>query len=416
MGLERVLIVDDNDANILFFEMLLSGLGFSKILKARTGPEGLEVAKKEHAQFLVVTWEMTGLPGTIFIQRARQSRKKRYLPAIIYSKRMTVEDVQLTKELGYKDILNVPFDKADARKLVTEMIERENNLSPIESQLRKVEGYLLEDKPSEALKLMDNKILTSTEQVSRVHTAMADIWFKMAKFDKAEEEINAATKHDPAYNPALALKAKLFSRQGKHEEAIQILQGMISTSPRNFTNKISLGSAFIQADRDDDAKKVLAEVMELDGDNQEAKDALATVAFKEGDISLATQLIAETESGDDLARVFNNLAISQVNKGEFERSIDTYRNAMKLLADKAKVHLLHYNLGLAYKKKGDLINCFQELCESYLLEPSFEKAYASLANTSKELLAKGVTLDKDLVQKVKAARKRFQDSNSGDLL
>jgi CheY-like chemotaxis protein len=416
MALDRVLIVDDNDANILFFEMLLGSLGFRHVFKARTGPEGLEVVKKEHVQLLVVTWEMTGLPGTIFIQKARMSRKKRYLPGIIYSKRMTPEDVSLTKELGYKDILTVPFDKAEARRLVTEIIEKENNLSPVESQLRKAESYLMDDKPSEALRLMDANLLNSTELFSRARTAMAEIWLKMAKFDKAEEEITAALTKDAAYNPALTLKAKIFSRQGKHEEAIQILQSIISTSPKNFSNKINLGTAYIQADRDEDAKKVLAEVIELDGDNQSAKDALATVALKEGDLSLATQLIAETESGDELARVFNNLGISQVNKGEFNKGIETYKNAMKLLADKAKVHLLHYNLALAHKKKGDLMSCFQHLCESYIHEPSFEKAYASLAATSKELLAKGVTLDKALIQKVKAARQRHNDKTSSGLL
>lgn len=410
MAIDRILIVDDSDANTLFFEMLLKELGIKEVMKTTTGDDGIGIVKKSHVQFIIAAWEMKGMPGTVFIQKARALKKKKHMPCVIYSKRMTEDDVQLTKELGFKDILSTPFDKAQASSMIKGLIDRESNLPAPEALLRKVEGYLAEQKPSEALKLTDKKMYEAP-YTARGHTAMAEIWLRMSKLDKAEAELNKALKADPEYVPAIHLKGKVLSRSGRHDEAIQLLSTLAQRSPKNISTKVNLGSAYIQADRHEEAKQVFNSVLELDGDNRDCKDNMAVLALKEGDLNLAEQLIAETENGDELASAFNSLAISHVAKGEFDVGIDTYRNAIKLLGDKARLHLLFYNLGLAYRKKGDLAAGFVELARSYIHDPSFEKAYASLARVHQEMKEKGLACDKTLIKEVKEAREKFQAAN-----
>lgn len=410
MAIERILLIDDSDANTLFFEMLLKDMGIKEVLKTTTGDDGIGIVKKSHVQFIIAAWEMKGMPGTVFVQRARAAKKKKYLPCVIYSKRMSDEDVKLTKELGFKDILSIPFDKAQAAAMIKGIIDRENNLPAPEILLRKIEGYLAEQKPSEALKLADKKMFDSP-YTARGHTAMAEIWFRMSKIDKAEESLKEALKADDGYIPAIHLKGKILSRSGRHDEAIQLLSKLAEKSPKNLSTRVNLGSAFVQADRHQEAKAVFNSVLELDDDFREAKDNMAVLALKEGDLSLAEQLIAETENGDELASAFNSLAIFRVAKGEFDVGIETYKNAIRLLADKARLHLLFYNLGLAYRKKGDLAAGFQELARSYIHDPSFEKAYASLARVHQELKEKGLAYDKSLIKEVKEAREKFQAAN-----
>lgn len=410
MAIDRILIVDDSDANTLFFEMLLKDLGIKEVMKTTTGDDGLGIVKKSHVQFIIATWEMKGMPGTVFIQKARTIKKKKHMPCVIYSKRMSEDDVRLTKELGFKDILSMPFDKAQASSLIKDLIDRENNLPAAENLLRKIEGYLWEQKPSEALKLADKKIFEAP-YTARAHTAMAEIWFRMSKLDKAEESLREALAADAEYVPAIHLKGKVLSRSGRHDEAIQLLSTLSQRSPKNISTKVNLGSAYVQAERHEEAKEVFNSVLELDGDNRECKDNMAVLALKEGDLNLAEQLIAETENGDELASAFNSLAIFRVAKGEFDLGIETYKNAIKLLADKARLHLLFYNLGLAYRKKGDLAAGFVELARSYIHDPSFEKAYASLARVHQEMKEKGLAYDKTLIKEVKEAREKFQAAN-----
>ena len=156
------------------------------------------------------------------------------------------------------------------------------------------------------------------------------------------------------------------------------------------------------------AKGVFDKVEKIDSENSQLNDEKGKMAFKEGDIPLAAQLLAETEAGEELARHFNNLAIAKVASEQFDEGIQTYKNAIQLLSDKAKLHQLHYNLGLAWKKKGDMEQGFILLCQSYLIDPSFEKAYIALARVSKELKAEGKKLDAKLVNKVKIARQKYK--------
>ena len=411
MAIERILIVDDNDANMLFLEMLFKDLEYENVSTARTGEEGLDLLNKNHIQFVVVAWEMAGIPGTLFIQKARQSRKRRYLPCMIYSRRMGEEDVKLTEQLGFPDILPMPFDKEAAAEKIKAAIERENNLDPIENTLRKIEGYLSMEKPQEALKLVTPQLTKPGDFLARAQADVGQIWLKMGKLDKAEEAVNASLAVDDTYAPAIQLKAKICSRQGKHDEAIDLLMKLHKECPANLTTRVNLGTAYVEADRIDEAKQVFQDVTNEDPDNQSAKDQMAVVAFKEGDMSLASQLVAETEAGDELARVFNSMAIAQVQKSSYEEAIVTYKNATNLLADKARLHLLVYNHGLALRKKGDLQDALRKLGESYILNPEFEKAYAALARVHKEMKEKKIPADKDVVKEIKTARERWKKSS-----
>ena len=409
MGMERFLVVDNDQGNALFFEMLFKDLGFD-IHLATTGDEAINIVKEKHIQMIIVAWELAGMPGTIFIQKARQSRNRKYLPCLIYSKRMSEEDVKLTHDLGFPDILPMPFNKEAARTMVEQMIERENNLDPIEANIRKIDTYIANGQPQEGLKLLGPKMYVEGPFLCRVETMAALVWLAMGKLDKAKESVDKALAIEPDNNKTLQAKAKILSRLGSHDEAIEILSKLHESSPANLNTRIGLGSAYVKADRHDEAKKVFEGIMEIDPDCQEAKDEVAVMAFKEGNMSLAEQLIAETEAGDEMASVFNNMAIGQINKDEFDQGIGTYLKALALLSDKARTHLLNYNLGLAYKKKGDIEDAFKYFCKSYLIAPDYEKAYNSLAHAAKVLKEKKIKPDKELVAQVKEARTAFKSS------
>jgi predicted Zn-dependent protease len=404
MAIERFMILDDSTGNTLFFEMLLKELGYSNITISPTGDDALIMADKNHIQFYIVAWELKGMPGTIFMQKARSKKKRRFVPCILYSKRMSADDAKLTRDLGFTNILSLPFDRQQVKEMITNIIRYESNLEPRENQLRKIEMYVWDGSPGEAYKMFSDNLFSPGPLQTRALLAAAEVFMGLAKIDRAEKCVNDALRNQPDNNRAMQLKARLFSRKGLHEEAIGILENLVKVSPKNLSNKVNLGGAYIEADRHDDAHRVFRDIMVDDPDNQDCKDQLATLAFKEGDFSLAEQLIAETENGNELARAFNNLAISQVSKGDFERGILTYSNAMRMLADKARLYLLQYNLGLAYRKKGALEKSLSELASSYTSEPSFEKAYVAIARVVQELKAKGVKPEPKLIKDVKKAR------------
>jgi tetratricopeptide (TPR) repeat protein len=405
MAIERCLIVDENEANILFFQVLLKDLGYGdQVFTATSGLQALELVEEEKIQFIITAWEMAVMPGTIFIQKVKATRRRRYMPFLIFSKRMSDADIRLTQDLGIGNVLSMPFDKTVAKQLLKDTIDKENSIPASEQRVRKMEAYLQEGRPNEALKLLDVTLNKKGPGYKRAQTVLAEMWMQIIRYDKCETCLKEALEEDGKYSPALHLLAKLYMKTQRHDEAIDLLEKMAQDSAKNIQTLINLGSAYVDTDQHEKAKATLGQAMILDEDCQGAKDQLGKLAFKEGDVSLAAQFLAQTENGDELARSFNNMAVALVTKGNYPKAIETYNGAMKVLSSKAKLHLLQFNLGLAYRKQGDVNNGFRALAHSYMADPQFEKAYASLAKLAKEMQEKGMELDKELLAAVKKTR------------
>lgn len=404
MPIDKAIIIDENESNILFFEMVLQDLG-KKITtySATTGAQAEILVKTENIPFVICAWEMNAMPGTILVQKLRENRSK-YIPCLIFSKRMNDEDANLLREMGLSDVMGMPFDKEKAKKMILSMMEAEENITPIEKKLRKIEALIAENKLTEALKMVDSSLTKEGPHLSKALALIGEIWLGSRNLDKALDCLTKSIEVNQENIQAHRLLAQLYSIQGDHQKAISILEKMTEKSPKNIQSLVSLGSAYIDANDHDKAKEILKKVDRMDDENRLAKDQKGKLAFKEGNFDLAAQLLAETNQGDELARNFNNIAIAKVAGLHFEEGIETYKNAIKLLNSKAKLHQLYYNLGLAYRKKGDLTEAFSHLCQSYIADPSFEKAYTAIAKLSKDMKDAGLQMDVELAKKVKIAR------------
>ena len=407
MAIERILIVDKDEANHLFFEVILREMGFTYTFTSRNGVGGIEKAEKEQVQMVIAAWELDStMSGTVFVQKVKSKRRRKYMPCLIYSKRMTESDVQLTRELGYEDVLGMPFNKEAAKKKLQEIIDRENNISHQETVLRRIESLLAEDNTEEALKLITPELLQNKLNIARTVTVAAETYLNAGNSAMVDQMLGRAFTADPNYYPAQQLKARFLAQQGKKLEAIALLKEMAGKCPANLQTKLNLGNTYIGARQYEAAKATFAEVQKLDSDRQDAKDGLATVAVAEGNIPLAVQLLAETENGYDIAKMLNAIAITQVNGKEFDKGIKTYREAIKLLQNKISAAKLRFNLALAFKKKGDLLTCWHELADCYVAEPTFEKAYAMLVKITQELKTRNIKPPIETVKKVKTAREQ----------
>lgn len=412
---KRFLIVDEVEANVLFFSVVLRDLGFSDVVSASNGNDGLAKAKAQAVQFVIVAWEMRQMSGTYFIQRLKTQSKRAHIPYLIYSKRMSEEDLRLTREMGLPNVLALPLDKVKAREAIDQILAGEATLSPVETKLRKIESLLEADRPTDALSLCDGSVRDAgPPHLVRAQTALGKAWFKIGNIAKAEAALNLALKEDPQACDAATTLAAVYSRAGRQEEAIQLLKRLSEGSPKNITTLLNLGSTYVEADRHDEARAVFATVSTLDPDNPSNEEEKGKLAFKEGDLPLAAKLLAESQNGDALARHFNNLAIGLSHAGKLDRAVETYENAIKLLSTKAKMHALRYNLGLALARKGDLERSFKELAQSYLENQKFDKAYAALARVAKQLKEQGRKYDVELARSVNKARQSTKAPSGKD--
>jgi tetratricopeptide (TPR) repeat protein len=308
-------------------------------------------------------------------------------------------------------VISLPFDRAKVKETLQFIMDAEAKPNPIESKLRVMEECLAEGRPTEALKMFGPDLSKKGPHLPRYKTAVAETFLQIGNIEKAQKSIAEALEIDPVFLPALYLKARIYTITGKHDEAIDVLKTVSEKSPKNIQSLLNLGSAYISGDKIEEAQKTVDAISLLDPDNKDVNDNKGKIALKKGDLSLAAQLLSETQNGDEIARFYNSLGISMVAKGDFDKGIETYQSAIKILSNKAKTHLLFFNLALAYRKKGDTSNELGYFCESYVAEPSFEKAYASIARALQEAKSKGLTVNKQQIQAAAERRANFLKEN-----
>lgn len=407
---ETALVVDEFEANALFWDNLLKESGLSSVILCRTGPESVEQLKQKRIDLIVANWNLTSTPGFVFVQKVRCNKRWRYIPLIVHAAKPSPDDFKLIQDLNLENFVQLPFDRPQMLDLAKRIITFEQNKPVPELLCRKIESLLNENRVKEAQDIFDMKLHNKGPWQIRAKILYAEIQLQLGQKDEAEETLKSACAMDEGYNPAKYAMAKLYSVTHRHDEALSILNSMHQNSPRNFATILNLSSAYIQSDQHENARKSLHKITILDPENREVDDELGKIALKEGDLALAAKFLAETQNGDEIARFYNSMGISLVSKGSFDKGIETYKSALQVLSSKAKLHLITYNLGLALRKKGDLQGSFRAFCESYLADPSFEKAYNSIAKTAQDIQKAGETLDKDAVKTVKEKRAEFQQA------
>jgi len=398
--IKRFLVLDEDPENTTFFKVLLMEHQIPGVTMCNSAAEALEIVEAKRIQFIIVAREMNEMPGTVFIQKVHTKRQFRQVPCLLFSKQMSEQDIRLAKELGV-NVFAKPFNKQEIWDIINTMRLKEESVDAIELKLRDVEALIEEKQYKVALHTLKDAAGPGPA-FARAHTLLGEVHFKLADMPKSEKALDAALTEKQNYAPAMQLIAKVYSKTERHEKAITMLVQMVDASPNNITSLLSLGSAYNEADQLDKAKETLKRVKRLDPNDKQADEELGKIAFKEGDMSLAQQLLAETENAEEMGRFFNNLAIGMVNKDKFAEGIRTYDAAINILKAKNpdKIHLLVYNMGLAFKKSGDLKSAFEILSNCFLENPDFRKTYESLVRVIREMEKKKMPIDKAVIERV----------------
>jgi tetratricopeptide (TPR) repeat protein len=408
--MDKVIIIDSSDPNTLFWEMLLPEFKL-QVFKARAGAEALQLIEAENISLVITAWDLPSMPGALIIQKARQSGKQRYLPFLLYSKQMTPDEISLIAELGRANVINLPFDRAKVREILGQIVTTGRAPDPLDDSLRAIEQLLASGNPEDARKLIRPEMNTAGPHQARFYLLAAEIHLQLGDTEKAQNALDESLKAEPTNILAMYLSARILSAKGQHDEAIEVLNNLATNNPKNIKTLANLGSAHVAADHLAEAKEVVHKIDLLDSDDTSANHVKGKIALKEGDVDLASKLLGSVENGNELARFYNSVGISLTAKGNYLKAVETYQSAVKVLKNRAKLHLVFFNLALAYRKHGDTANEAAYFCESYNADPSFEKAYACIARAVQEAKAKGLTLDQTQLRAAGQSRKAFLEKN-----
>ena len=157
-----ILIVDDNPANVKVIIDYLTEYGF-QIMVARTGEAGLELARQDRPDLILLDVVLPGADGFEVCRRLKADGRTRQIPVILMTILTSVEDKLKGFQAGSVDYITKPFQAEEVLARVR-----------IHLQLRELTEHL------------EQKVAERTEAL---HSANAQLQRELAERKKAEEAL-----------------------------------------------------------------------------------------------------------------------------------------------------------------------------------------------------------------------------------
>ncbi len=137
---QRILIVDDEEINLEFFEVMLSNLGFHVFL-ASNGLEALESVRKTKPDLIIldnVMPKLTGWEVTKILKNDPEYADYSDIPIIMFSALDDVKDKVEGLELGADDYITKPFNFAEVLARIRVVLRTHELLRQIDNREKRI--------------------------------------------------------------------------------------------------------------------------------------------------------------------------------------------------------------------------------------------------------------------------------------
>lgn len=120
----RILLIDDEPANLRLLEELLAREGFTQVLSTTDSQRALDLHTAYDPDLVLLDLMMPGLDGyAVLEQLARRRAPDDYRPVLVLTADATTEAKRRALSLGAKDFLTKPFDAIEAMLRVWNLLE-----------------------------------------------------------------------------------------------------------------------------------------------------------------------------------------------------------------------------------------------------------------------------------------------------
>lgn len=160
----RILIVDDESANVTLLERILNKTGYTNLRTTSDPREGLELWEDFQPDLVLLDLMMPHIDGFAFMRRVQESswiKSAGYVPILMLTADATARTRDRALGSGAKDLLTKPFDSTEVRLRIKNLLEtRSLHVSLSDA------NHLLEDRVRERTRALAD----SLNELSVAHT------------------------------------------------------------------------------------------------------------------------------------------------------------------------------------------------------------------------------------------------------
>lgn len=114
-----IMIVDDSVTMRKIISHHLNQLGYSKIIEANNGAQGLKKLDEEKIDLIFCDWNMPEMNGLQFLYTLKEKGKE--VPVIMLTTVNTQEEVLAALKAGATSYITKPFQRDDLKKKIEEI-------------------------------------------------------------------------------------------------------------------------------------------------------------------------------------------------------------------------------------------------------------------------------------------------------
>src|ERR1035437_3650620 len=188
----KVLIVDDQKANVLLLERTLSGAGYVSVTSTMDPGEVCRLHRENRYDLILLDLQMPGMDGFQVMEGLKETETDGYLPVLV----ITAQSGHRLRALasGAKDFISKPLDLMEAKTRIHNMLEVRLLYRQLEHYSRALESLALHDAltglPNRRL-LMD-RLSLAIAHARRNKRTMAVMYLDLDGF----KQINDTLGHD----------------------------------------------------------------------------------------------------------------------------------------------------------------------------------------------------------------------------
>ena len=197
----RILVVDDEPANVLVLERLLRRTGWEDVVSTTDPTDGLDLAETFAPDLILLDLHMPAVDGYEFMERISRREGSRLPPKIIV---LTADTNRVSREraltLGAADFLTKPFD-------ILEVVLRIRN--HLATHLLQVDLRRRNDDLERRVAERTSELRATLDQLRQAHDTRRQLLARLVSAQEEERRRIAAEIHDDTIQTAVAIGIRL---------------------------------------------------------------------------------------------------------------------------------------------------------------------------------------------------------------
>lgn len=366
-----------------FFSRVLKSLQLDRIESFDNAKDAYEVVIRKQFQLFITRMEVAPFSGIVLIQKIRETGNYGLETHLFVADKIDQDILNSLNNLDINYVLVKPFTYDRISQKMKHIFNTEKKISAVEIKYREAKSAFGNNLLDMAEEISVN-LLKENSNYEKIYVLLGDIAFKRKDYAKANQYFDQALHLNPKDSVAFHRKAQIFMAENRYQEASDILNKLTSLDPYNIKLLENAGLSNYEIGNKEKASEIMTKLNTIDSGNVVANHTLAEIAADRGDFDQMLDIAASSLNAKDLVSFLNNKAV-KLSKENPEQAIKLYEKSLKLLADNPYSYAIYYNIGLSYKKLGELQFAKTYLAKAIEAKPDFEKAVNSLKKIMSDL-------------------------------